>query len=93
MAHSLPLRNRLVLHNAILRPDVLHNVDKERMCKHIRMRHNTIHYALDVVNYLEWVGKLSSPLLLNNNLVVRREKSCVLSNMHMLIEHRVRYTV
>jgi len=93
MTPSPPPRNRLLLHNYILWPNALHNADKERMCKHIRMRHSTIHSAPDVVNDLEWVGKLSGPLLLNNNLFVRRDMSCVLNNRRRLSEHRVRYTI
>jgi len=57
------------------------------------MRHNTIHSTPDVFNNHEWVGNLSSPLLLNNNLLVRRDMIYVLSNGRRLAEHRMRYTV
>jgi len=93
MTLSPPSRNRLLLQHAILRLDALHNANKERMCKHIRIRHSTIQFAPDVLDDLEWVGNLSGPLLLNNNLLIRRDKSYVLSNGCMVAHKWMRYTV
>jgi len=59
MAHSPPPRNRLLLEYVILWPDALHNAGKDKRCKHVRMRHSTIHYTFDVLNNHEWVGNLS----------------------------------
>jgi hypothetical protein len=93
MAHSPPPRNRILLQHAILRLDALHNTDNERILKHIRNPHSTIHSAPDVLDDLEWVGNLSDPLLLNNNLIVRRDISCVLNNGRMVAHNRMGYTV
>jgi hypothetical protein len=57
------------------------------------MPHCTIHSGVDVHNNLEWVVNLSGPQLLNINLLVRRDMSCVLSNRRMVAHHRMRYTV
>jgi len=57
------------------------------------MPHCTIHYGSDVQNNLEWVGKLSGPLLLNNNLLARRDMTYVIINGRRLVENRMRYTV
>ena len=57
-----------------------------------RNLHSTFHSASDAVDDLEWVGKLSDPLLLNNNLLVR-DMSCVVSNGHMRAHNRMGYNV
>jgi len=93
MTHSPLSWNRLFLRHAILRPDALHNVGNKRIWKHIRMPHCTIHSISDVLDDLEWVGNLYDSPLLNNNLLVRRDMSCVLSNKRMLAHKWMRYTV
>jgi len=53
--------------------------------KHNKMSHCTVHSGPDVADDLVWVGRMSDPLLLNNNLLVRRDRtrrgiSCVVRN-------------
>jgi len=62
--------------------------------KHIRMPHCTVHSGFDVVDDLVWVGRLSGPLLLNNNLLVGRDMtrmgiSCVVRNGRRGVHNRM----
>jgi len=93
MVPSPPLGNCLLLENVILRMDALQHTGKDRRQKHIRMFHCTLHAGSDVCNNLERVGNLSGTLLLNNNLLVRRSRSCVLSTGRRVTHNSMRYTV
>lgn len=62
MAHSPPPRNQLLLQHEILRPNALHNGGNKRIRKHIKNLHNIVHSAPDVIEDLEWVVNLSTPV-------------------------------
>lgn len=91
MTHSSHPGNRILLQHAILLLDVLQRTDKEWI--HLRILQCWLDSGSDVRNNLEWVGNMSDPLLLNNNLLVRRGMSCVLCNGRMVAHNRMRNTV
>ena len=80
-----PLRSRHLLHHAPLGLDALHQANNLlRIMKHIRILHCTVHSDSDVADDLVWVRGLSGPLLLNNNLLVRRDRTRIgISNVVM----------
>jgi len=88
-----PLRSRHLLKHAIIGPDALQNAEKKWIWKHMRNPHCTLHFDYDVVDDLEWVGRTSDPLLLNNNLLVYRSGNCVLKNGSRADHKRMGYTV
>jgi len=83
----------LLLHHTILGSDALHNAENQWIWKHIRNPHCTLHFGSVVVNDLEWVWRLSDPLLLNNNLLVERDMSCIVRNGRRCDHNRMRYFV
>ena len=53
--------------------------------KHSKMRHCTVHSGSDVADDLVWVERVFGPLLLDKNLLVRRDRTrrginCVVRN-------------
>jgi len=52
-----------------------------------------LHSGSHDVDDLEWIGRMSGPLLLNNNLLVDRSGSSVLRNDNMGNDKRMGYTV
>jgi len=52
-----------------------------------------LHSASDVVDDLEWIGRMSGPLLLNNNLLVDRSRNIVVRNGRRVDDERMGYTV
>jgi len=64
--------------------------------KHIRMPHCTVQYSSDVVDDLVWVRRIYGPLLLNKNLLVRRDRtrmgiSYVVRNGRRWVQDRMSY--
>ena len=71
-----PPQNRHLLQHAPLRLYALHQAKNLLwITKQIRMPHCTVHSGSDVADDLIWVGRMYDPLLLNNNLLVWRDKT------------------
>jgi len=93
--HTPHPRSRHLLHHAPLGQDALHQTHNLLwIMKHNRMPHCTVHSGSDVVDDLVWVGRMSGPLLLNKNLLVRRDRtrrglSCVVRNGRRGVHNRM----
>jgi len=74
-SRELLLIIRDLLQNAPLGLDALHHAKNLWIIKHIKMPHCTVTSGYDVADDLVWVERMSGPLLLNNNLLVGRDRT------------------
>jgi len=88
-----PQRSRHLVKHGIIRLDALQNAEKEWIWNHLRNLHCMLHSASDVADDLEWVERMSDPLLLNNNHLVDRSGNIVLKNGSRVDDKRIGYTV
>jgi hypothetical protein len=80
--------NRPLLHHAIILLDAHQHIVIVWMC--FRILECSLDFGGDVPNKLEWIGKLSHILLLNNKLLNRRHRRWVLKNGRRLAHNRMR---
>ena len=69
-----PSGNLLMVKHAILGPEALQNAEEEWIWNHLWNLHRMLHSVSHAANDLQWIGRMSGPLLVDENILVERSR-------------------
>jgi len=64
-----PPWNRLLVKHTIIGPEALQNAQKEWIWNHVWNLHRLLHSGSHAADDLQWIGRMSDPLLVNKNIL------------------------
>ena len=93
MTPTPPPWNLLMVKNTILGPGALQNAEKEWIWNHMWNLHRMLHSVSHAADDLQWIKRLSGPLLVNKNILVDRSGKDNVGLWSRVDDKRMGYTV